>query len=1823
MSTTSGKRAVFQRNLAALFVLKNIEREGRAATAEEQRLLQAYSGFGGLSEAFDPANQAWAEEYDALQKYLTNEEYRSARSSILDAYYTPPEIAAAVYEGLRHIGFTHGNILEPSCGAGRFFSAMPADLRAQSNVCGVELDSLSARIAAVAHPDVTVAAQGFETTRFADGSFDLAVGNVPFGDTPVTGDPKYGGLGLLPHDYFLMKMLDEVRSGGLVAAITSGGTMDKLSERTREALAARADLVTAMRLPSTTFAGAGTSVTSDLLVFRKKGGEKTPVEAHASVVTDPHLWRSACTVRALQETDLIGRHAVNEYFITHHPNHVLGTWEEQQGRYGTKLSVAGSAENLKDRIVQVFQELPQNSVYLPSETALPRPVQAKEPDVRAMGFYIAAGELIFIDTQGAETTPQWDAKTKARVVSAVLLRDAGHAVLDVQQRNGSDKELRCAQKVLGDLYESHVKSYGRIAKDRTLAKVFYTDPGYNFIRAYEIKDEKGNFTGKADIFTERTILPEVRPEHADTPEDALVISIQQKGVVDLLYMSELCGLPVRAMTEALEFTHLYFDDRTKTYIQADEYLSGNIRAKIEDIDAQMTAIRSERNAYLAQLHYPEPFSDIREGIPDAMPEPQNSMEEGLRDMLQRLPQLGRFQLCADFRNYVERIDEKEYPNWRTSVARYMLYAMREMDGNYGSYSNWIPDSLGNDSSLGFQLLRRDPEFFSQRSHWRFGDVKHVFDLYPEQFYGGDKRTFVEALRDPVRMVSMLHLIDTAEQYLAACQVRGEEPEQAALLERYEQTVSEMAAYRDAQTELWDVRLTRVQKNREALMTVLPKEIEIGEISVGLGTSWLKPAYVEQFIQSIGLQDVHVDYVEETSAWKITKKQRRSYPRTAETQYAAGGKSAYALLELCLLQRNAEIRVPLKEGSKQTVVDPELTTQAQMKQQELRDKFRAWLLSDPARVKEIQEYYNRRFNSVRLRAFDGSKLTFPGMTNTIALKPHQKDAVAHSLFGGNALFAHCVGAGKTFEMIASIMEAKRIGLSHKALMVVPNHLTAQTGEEFQRLYPRAKILVAQKKDFEKKNRQEFISRIATQNWDAVIIGASSFEKIKLSAERESAMYQRAIDALEERLFSLRAQCTSTKDFSVRDITNRVNHYKKQLQKYERTNRKGMDDMITFEELGVDKLVIDEAHAFKNLAVITRHTHVAGVGTTEHVQKTWDLYMKTQYINEITGNKGLIFATGTPISNAMTEIYTMQRYLAPDRLKELGLANFDAWAAAFTDITVSMELKPEGCGYQLKERFSHFRNLPELMTLFKSFADVRTADMLGKDIVVPDADIIIDKAPASEEQKEIISSLVERADAIRKRNPQDVLRVDGTKTTDSMLLITHAGRALSLDPRLVVPELEDAPNSKVNRCVKNLLETYHATEAERGTQILFCDESTSTGAGKGRFNVYDDVREKLIRSGVPREEIAVVQEVADKDKQNLFDNVRSGAVRILIGSTGTLGVGTNVQDRLAALHDLSVPWRPADLEQRMGRIVRPGNRYDKVKIFRYVTEGTFDAYLWQTVENKQKQIAQIMTSRIPLRTLQDMDETVLSYAELKAIATGNPFLREKMALENRLGRIQIAKSNFESNRQKLQTFIALEGPARIKEQEAKIAGLMDDKRRMDSSCLQDAQGNELFQMTLCGNLITDRMKAAEILHKIAKGGFSATKDFKGAYQGLKLQIRIDPIAMTPYIVLTGQHSHHIAFSDKPEVTMRRITSLYDGIGKEIRQVQEERARIAADIKEAEEELRKPFPHAAEEAEKKAQLIVITKQMEVSGGEAYVARSTSQTNEEEQQESPVYVR
>ena len=1609
MSSTRGKRAVFARNLAAIRVMKHLEERGIPPTSEELRLLRSYSGFGGIPEAFDPSNKAWKKEYDTLRTHLTESEFSSARASTLNAHYTPPEVIEGIYAGLAHLGFQGGNVLEPSCGAGRFFEAMPEEMRKESRLIGVEVDALSARIAKLAHPDAEISQQGFERTRFADGSFDLAISNVPFGDEIITGDPKYLGERLRIHDYFLNKMIDEVRPGGLVVAITSKGTMDKDNERVRSMLADKARLVTALRLPETTFSAAGTRVISDLLVFRKKDPARSPGEEQQDALAAVD-WEGVLYQRAAGEN-------INKYFY-HNPEQVLGEFRVRSGAYGREQTViAPEGQNLREAIAERLSALP-TTVYTPSEESLPIPIQEQREERPAMGFYVENGALCFVDTAGVRKEMELNEKERARVISAVHLRDAGHALLAAQQEECTNEELYALQKKLSQLYEDHVQRYGRIAQDKALKKVFGVDPGSNFIAAYEIYDSKKNFIRKADIFTERTIVPQRVPTQADSAVDALTISMQQKGGVDLSYMTELTKKPATDLIAELEFKQIFYDE-TNGYVQADAYLSGDIRAKMENLEKIRVAIEKEMKANA------------------------EGMEEAHRRAL-------------------------------------------------------------------------------------------------------------------------------------------------------------------------EARLFRIQKNYAALEEVKPKDLEIGEISCGLGVSWLPVRYIERFIdenfQPAGSPTVN--HSTETGAWEV-KRPADANDNPATMAWGTKEKNAYELLEAALNFKTPVVRVPT-DDPKKTVVDREKTIAAQMKQQEIKDAFQTWLIKDPQRVQFITDYYNRNFNNIRPREYSGAYLTFPGMSNSVSLNEHQKDAVAHSLYGGSTLFAHCVGAGKTFEMVTSIMEAKRLGISHKALMIVPGHLTEQTGEEFQRLYPQAKILVATKKDFEKQNRREFIARVATQNWDAVVMSYEQFKRIKVSQERQEALYQSEINRVTEALIH-ESGTSWGKSYSVRQLGKKKKSIESKLEKLQQEGEKDKEGVIDFEELGVDRLCVDEAHYFKNLYTPTRLSGVAGIGTSES-DRSWDLYLKCQYINEITNNKGVIFATGTPVSNSMTELFTMQRYLAAPRLSAQKLSHFDAWAANFGEITVGMELKPEGRDYQLKTRFAKFHNLPELMNMFKEFADIRTSDMLKGTIKVPEAEYVVERLQPSAEQKEIIDTLAVRAQEIRAGKKPLVEKVDGTMTEDSMLLVTNAGRNLALDQRIIHPSLPDHPDSKVNRCVNNVLATYRENMENKGTQIIFCDQSTATGKGRGGFNVYDDIRTKLIRAGIPKEQIAFVQEMkTEKQKDELFRKVREGEVRILLGSTDTLGVGTNVQHKLVATHDLSVPWRPADLEQRMGRIIRPGNENEKVKIFRYVTEGTFDAYMWQIVENKQRFISQIMTSKTPARSMQDVDETVLSYAEIKAIATGNPFIKEKMTLENDLSRIQIAKSAYLNQQQHLQKLIQQGYPEQIKEKKEALERLLDDQQRMEECALR-IDGKESFAITMNGVLYTDPKEAGKAWSEMQKNS-SAMLRFEGEYKGLKCRIVIDHMTQTPMLSLYRKSSYRVRIGERPQDTFTRLRHLSESIVERIAKQREDIVQTENNLARAKEEKGRPFAHAREESEKTARLRELDQLMSASEEEPIAATqipSQKQTSE-----------
>ena len=1859
LSTTKGKRAVFRRNLAAIQVMRSIEETGRTASEEEAKLLGSYSGFGGLAEVFDPRNEAWRKEYEALRRVLTNEEYTSARSTILDAFYTPPEVAEAICKGLSRMGFTSGNILEPSCGSGRFFDAMPKEMREESHVVGIEMDALSARIAKAAHKDVEIFHQSFQNSRFANGSFDLAIGNVPFGDSPIYGDSAYEGQGLLPHDYFLLKMLDEVRDGGLVAAITSSGTMDKASAKVRARLAEKADLVTALRLPSEAFKGAGTAVTTDILVFRRKGGVLPPALQQKNTLPSAESWQNIERFVPSYPSSFEKQHTMNGYFVRN-PEKILGEVQERSGKFGKEIYVAGDVKDLAGRIEEAFAALGEGSCYAPSDAPLAPPVQAEEKNRKSMGFTIEGGEVVFTDHRGETKKKDFTEEQEERVRFAVLMRDEGYRILDAQEQGVSNEDLREMQKKLRSLYDTYTEKFGYIRNDRQLKMLFGDDAGYPFIESFEVIGKDGAVERPADIFTERTVQTVAKPEHADTAQDALVISMQQKGEVDLRYMKELTGTSERDLMEELEYTHLFFDEKENRAVQADEYLSGDIYAKIEEQDAIIKATDREINLLLAAAVYEEDVRRLKEGvstkdIDDAASPLAQKLHEILNDpkAQEAEERYGHFteRREALMKEALKEADFEAHPEDRDAVAKYVV-ALADRRNIDLSYRDILPPNCCEDGGLVLALFKLDPRFdersYGIRHRAGFEDMRFIGACYKKAFLKEPVdddvfRKMRESLADGENTLRKLHLIHCAAAYLKEHKEKKDAaaPSVPEALERFQSKAegieerADAALSPEAREEFQGLflRRTRAEKNRAALEVVKPDPIPIGDISFSLGSTWLNRQHVQEFIykkleiertwynrqQYKDMPTLEISYSPETSKWKIEKTAyfKREYgtrPTPGMAVFSTAQKDAVELLTDCLNQNNTVVRDA--EGRK----DPEFTAQAQMKQEEIQQAFRDFLIENPLRAQDVERTYNRRFNNIRLRQYDGANLTFPGMTNTVELKPHQKDAIAHHLYGGNTLFAHCVGAGKTYEMIAAIMESKRMGLSEKAMMVVPNHLVAQTGDAFRELYPRAKVLVPTEKDLKEMNRKRFTAQIATQNWDAVIVPFSAFERLKLSAKLEGEMTENEIARLQGRYEELTATSMKNKpekDFSIKEIVKSIEKLTAKARALEKKNQAKGDGSIPFDKLGIDKLVVDEVHYYKNLQIETRHSNTGGIGSKKHTDMTWDLYMKAQHMNEKTNYRGLIFATGTPISNSMSELYTLQRYLTPQVLKDKGIAHFDAWAANFAEISSQMELRPEGMGYQMKERMRAFNNVPELMTQFKLFADVRTADMLP-DRKVPKAEEKADTEKASPLQKEMIQALFRRGEAVRRGDPEMVTRADGTLTEDSMLMISREGRMLSLDPRIIDPLAEDLPTSKVNRCARNVLAKYRETTDIRGTQIIFCDDSTSTGVAKARgaFNVYDDLRQKLEAGGIPKEEIAVVQEYKKDAIPELFERVREGKVRVLLGSTDKLGVGTNVQDRLCASHDLSIPWRPADLEQRMGRSIRPGNQNESVEIYRYITEGTFDTFMWQTLENKQKLIAQMMTSKTPCRTIVDMDEVTLTFADLKAISTDNPFFKEKMELEAELVRCQMARASYETTKKKLTEFAEIEGPKTLKAHDARIFNLMSDKMLIEQNTEKNDKGEELFRMRIGKEVFTDAKKAALFLHEKAKGGFQEAAKANGEYKGMTLRVQIDRETYLPYISLQGKMYHTVAFAQpgKEMNTIRHLDNVKDAIEKKLLKLQEEREPILKKIESAKAKIKEPFAQERREQEVKKRLLEINALIEnAPSGEALAAHTTFERREE----------
>lgn len=1562
----------FRLNVEAIKTLHRIEAEHRAAMPEEQKILSRYVGWGGLAECFDERHS----KYQELRASLNDEEFTAARASTLNAHYTTPIVIRAIYDVVGRLGFRQGNILEPACGVGNFFGCLPEQMRG-SKLYGVELDSISARIAAQLYPTAKITAAGFETTDRRD-FFDLAVGNVPFGQYQVN-DPAYNKLGFSIHDYFFAKAIDQVRAGGILAFITSRYTMDKQSPAVRHYIAQRAELLGAIRLPNNAFqANAGTKVVSDIL-FLQKRDRMTDIEPDWV-----HLGQTA------------GGFAINSYFVEH-PDMVLGKVTSESTQYGRQdytvapISGADLSEQLRAagrQIVGHYEALMQEEISDEPHENTPDTISA-DPQIQNYSYTVVDGNIYYRED---DTMTRLDLNSSAagRVKGMIELRDCVRKLLDEQLSDASDAQITARQAELNSLYDRFTAQYG-VINSRANERAFAEDSGYYLLSSLENVDENNNVTGKADIFTKRTIRRAQAVSTVDTASEALAVSIAEKACVDIAYMSKLTG---------------------KTEAELETELKGVV------------------------------FRDIK---------------------------------CAE-----------------------------------------------------------------------------VSEAIPKAFVDLHRFPFV-----------------TADEYLSG-NVRQKLRMVRALTEALPQL----------QAELSD--------NIAALEAAQPKELSAAEIDARLGATWIDKAYIQQFIEELFKPPVwlrhtiQVQYAAYTAEWSIAGKSSVSQSDVAAySTYGTKRVNAYHILEDSLNLRDVRVydTVQDADGKERRVLNTKETTLAQQKQQAIRDAFKSWIWSEPERRRALTEKYNNEFNALRLREYSGEHISFVGMNPEISLREHQKNAIAHILYGGNTLLAHEVGSGKTFEMVAAAMESKRLGLCRKPLFVVPNHLISQWASEFMRLYPAANVLVARKKDFETGNRKRFCARIATGDYDAVIMGHSQFERIPVSIERQKALLEGEISEIQAGISELKQK--RGESFSIKAMERSRRQLEMKLQKLLSQERK--DDVVTFEQLGVDRLFVDEAHAYKNLYCYTKMRNVAGLSTTD-AQKSSDMLMKCRYMDELTGGRGIVFATGTPVSNSMTELYTMMRYLQNRLLQERGWAHFDCWAAQFGETVTAIELAPEGTGYRARTRFARFTNLPELMTHFREAADIKTADQLK--LPRPNAVYHNVVAQPTEQQKALVQTLSERAARIHNG------RVD--PSLDNMLKITSDGRKIGLDQRLVNPLLPNAPNSKVNLCVENVLRIWREGQLQKLTQLVFCDFSTpkqsraaqDTLETQGGFSVYEDIRAKLIAGGIPPEQIAFIHDAdTEVKKKTLFAKVRTGQVRVLLGSTAKMGAGTNVQDRLIALHDLDAPWRPGDLEQRSGRIIRQGNQNPTVHIYRYVTEGTFDAYLWQTLEHKQRFISQIMTSKSPVRSCEDVDASALSFAEIKALCAGDPRIKEKMDLDIEVSRLRLMKADYLNQRYRLEDSLLHTYPNQIAQLENAIRGLRADMHTLSA---YPHPKDSFVGMELQGRMHTEKAAAGaallQALSKLHEGDCMTI----GHYRGFSMSLSFDPLYKQICLTLKGEMSHTAVMGTDEKGNLLRVDNALDRIPERIAEAESRLENVHAQIAAAKDEREKPFPQEEALAQKSARLI-----------------------------------
>ena len=1558
----------FRANIMAIQLLKKCETENRNATPEEQEILSRYVGWGGLADAFDETKSAWETEYLELKTVLTPEEYAAARASTLNAHYTQPIVIESMYQVLENLGFTKGNILEPSMGVGNFFGKLPENLN-QSKLYGVELDSISGRIAKLLYPDANIQIKGFEKTDYPNDFFDVAIGNVPFGAYKVN-DRQYDRYNFMIHDYFLAKTIDQLRPGGVAALITTKGTMDKASPEVRKYLAERADLLGAIRLPNTAFkANAGTEVSADILFFQKR-------ESFTKEMPD---WVNL-------ESDANGV-TINKYFVQH-PGLILGEMKEVSGPYGMETTCAPmEGADLELQLQEAVKHIKGSMVAAVDIEAeldeMPESIPA-DPNVRNYSYTVVDNQ-VYYRVNSLMNQVKMPAATAERVKGMVAIRDTVRELIAMQMEEFvTDEEIQKQQKKLNQVYDTYTAKYGVIGSNAN-KRAFSDDSSYCLLCSLEDLNEDGTLKRKADMFTKRTIKKAVAVTSVETATEALALSLNEKAEVDLPYMAQLTGKTEEKITEELVGV-IFKNPLTDQWESGDEYLSGNVRDKL-------------------------------------------------------------------------------------NTAR--------------------------------TFAENHPEF---------------------------------------------------------------------------------------------------TPNVRALEAVQPRDLEASEIEVRVGATWIEPSDYQDFMvellhtpRYLAQKEIQVKFSEVNGEWRITGKNADS-PRNAfaYATYGTERANAYRILEDTLNLKDVRIydKVVNDNGDEVRVLNKKETMLASQKQDALKAAFQDWIFKDQQRRERLVSVYNERFNSIRPREYDGSHLTFPGMNPEIELRPHQKNAVAHQLYGDNVLLAHVVGAGKTYEMVAAAMESKRLGLSQKNLFVVPNHLTEQWGAEFLQLYPGANILVATKKDFEPANRKKFCARIAMGNYDAIIIGHSQFERIPISDEKQEAMLQRQIDDLEMAIQSARYEQDGGR-YTVKQIEKTRKTLQTRLEKLNQKEKK--DQVVTFEELGVDHLYVDEAHSYKNAFLYTKMRNVAGIAQNE-AQKSADMFNKCQYLDEITGGKGITFATGTPISNSMTELYVMQRYLQNSKLQNMGLGLFDSWASTFGEVVTSIELAPEGTGYRAKSRFARFYNIPELMNMFKEIADIKTSDQL--ELPVPEAEYETVVLKPTEQQKEIVENLGERAEVVRNGG------VDAS--VDNMLKITNDGRKLALDQRLVNELLPDNPESKISVCAEKSYEIWKDTAAQKSAQLIFCD--LSTPKGDGSFNVYDDLKRKLMEKGVPEKEIAFIHDAnTEAKKTELFGKVKSGQVRFLIGSTAKMGAGTNVQDRLIALHHLDIGWKPSDLEQREGRIIRQGNHNKKVHIFRYVTESTFDSYMWQLIENKQKFISQIMTSKAPVRSCEDVDEAALSYAEVKALATGNPAVKEKMALDVDVAKLKLLKANHMNNQYRLEDDIARNFPQQI----AKLTEIIDSyKADIAHYSEHKITDPEQFTMEIGGKVFTEKKEAGAALLAVCKDikSVDAAMDI-GNYQGFNMRIQFDGWSKEFILSVKNEAVSKVHLGADVLGNITRINNLLDSYPEKLSEAQQRLETVYEQLANAKEEVGKPFPKEEElnqKLERLSELNALLNMDEREDAEAEVSES-----------------